>query len=100
MSLRHSSRLVPGLALLALVAVACGSSPQTAAPDAADTSSPAVTASAARTPPASGESVPPPAAEQALPGVEVIDLADDGLVNVASLAPASKPVLVWFWAPH
>ena len=35
-----------------------------------------------------------------LPSVEVLDTANGQTVQFASLLPAVKPVLFWFWAPH
>lgn len=35
-----------------------------------------------------------------LPSVEMNDVARGGTVDLASLIPASRPVLLWFWAPH
>lgn len=90
------TRSFPGLAVVALIASSCASSPPAMMPDAA---APKTTAPAPSIP-AAEQSTPPPAADQALPAVQVIDLANDARVNVASLAPADKPVLVWMWAPH
>ncbi|NNC73910.1 MAG: hypothetical protein HKN93_00215 [Acidimicrobiia bacterium] len=36
----------------------------------------------------------------ALPAVEVLDVATSDTVDVSTLLPADKPLLVWFWAPH
>lgn len=35
-----------------------------------------------------------------LPSVEVLDTANGQKVQFASLLPAVKPVLFWFWAPN
>ena len=35
-----------------------------------------------------------------LPTVEVLDTANGQTVQFASLLPAVKPVLFWFWAPN
>ena len=35
-----------------------------------------------------------------LADVEVIDVATGDLVNLKSFAPADKPIVLWFWAPH
>lgn len=35
-----------------------------------------------------------------LPSVQVLDTANGQTVQFASLLPAVKPVLFWFWAPH
>ncbi|NNK91834.1 MAG: hypothetical protein HKO87_05320 [Acidimicrobiia bacterium] len=36
----------------------------------------------------------------ALPAVEVLDVATGDSVDVSTLLPSDKPLLVWFWAPH
>lgn len=43
---------------------------------------------------------PPPPADSILPDVEAIEVASGDRVNVASLVPSDKPLLLWFWAPH
>lgn len=35
-----------------------------------------------------------------LPSVEMTDVARGTTVDLASLIPAQRPVLLWFWAPH
>jgi hypothetical protein len=35
-----------------------------------------------------------------LPSVEVLDVATSQMVQLASLLPSKRPLLVWFWAPH
>ncbi|GAA0613896.1 hypothetical protein GCM10009547_14720 [Sporichthya brevicatena] len=35
-----------------------------------------------------------------LPAVDVVRVARDEKVALRALAPAGKPVLLWFWAPH
>lgn len=35
-----------------------------------------------------------------LPSVEAIDIATGDRIDIATLIPASKPLLMWFWAPH
>ncbi len=57
--------------------------------------------------PAAGDDAPPteaaePAAavDSVLPDVDVVDLATGETVNLASFAPADRPILLWFWAPH
>ena len=49
-----------------------------------------------------GPAAPPEEVEgtNPLPAVDVIDVATGSTVNTGTLLPASKPVLVWFWAPH
>ena len=41
-----------------------------------------------------------PAAASVLPGLSVDDVAAGTKVDLSSLAPADRPLLVWFWAPH
>ena len=36
----------------------------------------------------------------ALPAVEVLDVANGDTVDVSTLLPADKPLLLWCWAPH
>jgi hypothetical protein len=35
-----------------------------------------------------------------LPSVDVLDVVSGNRVNLAGLAPADRPTLLWFWAPH
>ena len=41
-----------------------------------------------------------PAGENQLPAVEVVDLATGENVLLSSFAPADRPIVLWFWAPH
>ena len=41
-----------------------------------------------------------PAGENQLPVVEVVDLATGDNVLLSSFAPADRPIVLWFWAPH
>ena len=54
--------------------------------------------------PAGGDVAPAtdaaPPAESVIPDVDVVDLATGETVNLASFAPADRPILLWFWAPH
>ena len=72
------------LAIVAIVAAACGG----------DEPSPA--------PPVAPEPAPPAAdaGPNTLPDVTVLDVASGESVVVSSLAPADRPILVWVWAPH
>ena len=38
--------------------------------------------------------------QSALPAVEVTDVGSGRPVALQSLLPGTKPLLVWFWAPH
>lgn len=42
----------------------------------------------------------PDAGKSVLPDLTVDDVGAGTKVNLASLAPAPEPLLVWFWAPH
>ena len=62
------------------------------------------------TPPAPAETPPAPPAPPAassdaadvmtLPDVEVVDVGSGERLVLSSLAPADRPILAWFWAPH
>ncbi len=39
-------------------------------------------------------------AETALPAVDVVDVTTGEQINLQSLAPSNRPLLLWFWAPH
>ena len=74
----------------------------TAVPDtAADaTEAPAATAPPTATEAPAEEAAAEPAGENQLPDVDVVDLATGQNVNLASFAPADRPIVLWFWAPH
>jgi len=38
--------------------------------------------------------------DSVLPDVNVLRVSTGETVNLASLAPASTPLIIWFWAPH
>ena len=59
------------------------------------------------TPPAPVETPPAPPADSSgaddvmtLPNVEVVDVGSGESIVLSSLAPADRPILAWFWAPH
>ena len=97
--------LVAGLALLA---GGCGSagSGVAAPPTAATAVDPGSTSGSAvpGAPAAPAEPAPPSTVADIegsiLPSVRLTDLRSGGLVDLASLVPAERPVLLWFWAPH
>ena len=123
-----TSKRTPRLAALglstALLAAACGAgeSQQTAAgvPDLDEaqipaeapatepdpTAEPAAESEAGAPPPetsepaADAEPAAEPAGENQLPAVEVVDLATGENVLLSSFAPADRPIVLWFWAPH
>jgi hypothetical protein len=35
-----------------------------------------------------------------VPSIEVRDVHTGATVSLASLVPAARPILLWFWAPH
>ncbi len=78
-------------ALLGLAVAACGSGATESASTTRDGS-----------PQATAEAVGPaaPASDSVLPSVEVIEVTTEEKVDVASLVPNDKPILLWFWAPH
>lgn len=97
--LRATVRFLAVAALAAAVlAAACGGTE----------SAPVATAPAppADPPPAPGPSPAPesPPADAAgandLPAVTVVDVVSGESLVLSSLAPANRPILLWFWAPH
>lgn len=106
-----------GLALAALVLSACGTTSggdEAAAPRgeavrtpaASEDAAPAIepTASASPTPTQAAPESPDPAPtlspENVVPSVDVVDVRADVVVDVQSIVPSDRPVLVWAWAPH
>lgn len=39
-------------------------------------------------------------ANNGLPAVNMLDLSDGSVVNLATAAPNNKTIVLWFWAPH
>ena len=84
------------------------SAPSSTAAPAADpdatspTSGPAPSDPAATEPPPSQLDATDPPAEvvEPLPDVSVQDVGAGAQVNLASLLPADRPILLWMWAPH
>ena len=105
-------RGVVGAAALAVAVLAagCGGSrqPETASRPApsADGGVPPATAGPARlaeddVPPATAGPAPPGVAPKAgLPSIVVNDVAAGTKVDLSTVGPVDKPLLVWFWAPH
>jgi len=91
--------LLAAIVFLALFAVACSGDPA----DQAGTSASPVEHSPAA-PSASNEagvadlSAAPIATD--LPAIDTIDVRTGDTVNLQSLVPSDKPLLLWFWAPH
>ena len=102
--------MVAVLALAAVVAAACAgtepaqvsTAPVAPEPPPAEPA-PAPESPAAPEPPATPE---PPAATTGAPGpndlpaITVVDVVSGESLVLSSLAPADRPILVWFWAPH
>ncbi|MCE2532317.1 MAG: hypothetical protein J4F44_07650 [Acidimicrobiia bacterium] len=88
-SSRKTRFLVVVLAVAAVMAAACsGSEPsQVSTQPAAPPADPAPA-------PASGD----PAND--LPEVTVVNVVSGESLVLSSLAPADRPILAWFWAPH
>ena len=85
----RKARLLAVLAATALMTAACaGSEPsQVSAPPAA--------------PPADPAPAPAPAdPANDLPAVTVVNVVSGESSVLSSLAPADRPILLWFWAPH
>ena len=93
------------LAAAALTLAACGSSTgeqtqATATATAATTTSQPDAPSSAEQRPSDDKATAAPPDAPRLPKVDVVDIRDGSTVDLASLAPSDKPMLVWFWAPH
>lgn len=43
---------------------------------------------------------PPVPVDSDLPDVTILRVSTGEELNLSSLAPASRPLLLWFWAPH
>ena len=100
---RMHKTLLAAIVFLALFAVACSGDPA----DQAGTSATAgehSPASAPAGPSASnaadeaGPSAAPIATD--LPAIDTINVRTGDTVNLQSLVPSDKPLLLWFWAPH
>lgn len=86
------------LAAAALAIAGCGSGSQG---DAASAAAPApAEADTVQQQPSVEKAAPAPPDAPRLPKVNVVDIRSGDEVNLASLAPSDKPLLVWFWAPH
>lgn len=102
MSRLRVSRL-PVVAALAVAASACGGGSHVVAgePTARITTTvaalPEATATTATTAPTS---TPADRSASILPAVALTDVQAGGTVDLASLVPAERPLLLWFWAPH
>jgi len=83
------TRLLVVLAAALVVAAACAGSEQ----------------SQVSTPPAAPPADPAPAPAPGdpvndLPEVTVVNVVSGESIVLSSLAPADRPILAWFWAPH
>jgi hypothetical protein len=96
--------LLPTLALL--VAGCGGGSTVTAGGGTPTSADVAPTSIAAPVPPVTDPATSAPAAAapdrsaSILPSVPMHDVGRGTTVDLASLIPAPRPVLLWFWAPH
>ncbi len=99
------------LAAAGLTLAACGGPTGTdpgAASGAATPAAPTTTAvvqpgqAAATTTAPAGRSAEPAAAANLsiLPAIDVVNVQTSETVNLSSLTPAERPILLWFWAPH
>lgn len=102
-SRRGARRALSGLTLAVLVlaavlAAACGSNEPSrlSAPPAAPAPPPAEVAPAPEPPPPAPAAAP----DNELPEVAVINVVSGESLVLSSLAPADRPILAWFWAPH
>ena len=88
-SARKTGLLLVVLAVAAVMAAGCAGSepPQVSSPPAAPPADPAPA-------PAPGD----PAND--LPAVTVVNVVSGESFVLSSLAPADRPILAWFWAPH
>ena len=86
---RRTRFLLVALAVVAVMAASCsGSEPsQTGTPPPAPPAEPAPA-------PAPGDPV------NDLPAVTVVNVVSGESFVLSSLAPADRPILAWFWAPH
>jgi thiol-disulfide isomerase/thioredoxin len=89
--------------VLALGLAACGAETESAAPasGASPSSSMSDDSSAEKKDPTDKESKEPAVdtSNSVLPSVQVKDVAG-GEVDLASLVPSERPILLWAWAPH
>ncbi|NQU37599.1 MAG: TlpA family protein disulfide reductase [Actinobacteria bacterium] len=98
---------VPMLGAAALLLSACGSatgasgaSDETAGLSAELSATPSQTQPAIPAAPATGNPSANAPVQQVLPAVQVREITSGADVDLASLTVASKPTLVWAWAPH
>ena len=89
-------RGVLGAAVFAVAALAagCGGSSQQGA------TSRSVPSTEGGLPPATAGPAAPGVANGALPSIVVNDVAAGTKVDLSTVGPVGKPLLVWFWAPH
>ena len=87
------------LALGAVLAAGCGSDEpsQVGAPPAAPAAPAADPAPAPQPAPAPAPAAAP---DNDLPEVTVVNVVSGESLVLSSLAPADRPILAWFWAPH
>jgi hypothetical protein len=100
---RDTARRGARLAAAALVVTmpgACGAAGSGSSNEAASTgNAPSVTVTVTN-PDGSTGAPPATTSRSVLPDVIVRDVATGAEMPLASLVPAERPLLVWFWAPH
>ena len=86
------------LAVVALVAVACGGDGDGG--DSDGVAAPAAAPSLATTATSTAAAPPAPSVAVEVPDAVLTDVASGEEVSLRSMVPAERPVLFWFWAPH
>lgn len=86
------------IAALVVVAAACGSDSATDVTSGGD--GPTTTRAATAAPGSGADGSAPVAGTASLPSIDVLELASGDTVDLAALAEAGRPTLLWFWAPH
>ena len=91
---RRSRFLLVVLAVMAVTAAACGGQDETSQVGTAP-------AAPAADPAPAPQPAPAPAGPvNDLPEVTVVNVVSEESFVLSSLAPADRPILAWFWAPH
>jgi len=62
--------------------------------------SPEPTTTFVPTPGSTGSDLPSISPDSIIPAVDVVDVRTGESVNLGSIVPSDKPVLLWAWAPH
>ena len=91
---RKARFLVAVLAVAAITAAACGGDDENSQVGTAPAAPAADPAPAPQPDPA------PAGPVNDLPEVDVVNVVSGETLLLSSLAPADRPILAWFWAPH